>query len=153
MNSSALSLTRRWGLVGPVCSNRIPLPSFPSGRRKTVQRALVLSSAASSLDKWNSDTTCNHSHTRSGSVWGFLRFYLRVGDEHLFQIVWGWTPSVVPATSCFWGCSRSRSSCGCCSETHRCDTTVHTEHTHKQMQLWVFKKWKIIRTMQKQNLK
>lgn len=138
------------GMLKPYSSTIFP---FWKKENCAASSCLKFCSIVSGQKQRHSDTTCNHSHTRSGSVWGFLRFYLRVGDEHLFQIVWGWTPSVVPATSCFWGCSRSRSSCGCCSETHRCDTTVHTEHTHKQMQLWVFKKWKIIRTMQKQNLK
>lgn len=58
------------------------------------------------------------------------RKYLHVWDVHLFQTVWGWKSSVLPAAHSFCGCSRSCFACGCCSGTHRRNTTIHTEDTH-----------------------
>lgn len=145
MDSSAASLTRRRGFAGSVGSDHILLLASPSGRKRTVQRAVAWSSAASSLDKRKTNPMAvkrHDSHSTSGSVWGFQDVkvfftstdvcqseYLHVGDVHLFQTTWGWKSLVLPAVCRFWGCSRSCFSCGCCSDTHCCDTTLHTE-TH-----------------------
>lgn len=134
----AVKLTHRWGLAGSDC---IALPASPSGKKKTVQRAPVWSSAASPLEKRKTNpcnyvcsnddvhvqmfiwSSCHHAHVGSR--------HLRVGDEHLFRTTWGWKPAVLPAVQRLSGCSRSRSSCGCCSDTCHCGTTIHTEiHTH-----------------------
>lgn len=139
----------RLGRLRPYSCNVFPLMKKENSSRSSCLKLCSNISGQKEDQSIGSDMEVNYSNTTNASGQGFPNEnvifisigsflceskYLPVEDEYLLLTEWGWNSSVLPAENRFWCCSRSRSFCGCCSDSCRCNTTLNTAQCEKHKQ-------------------